>query len=237
MDQENVLLQEGNPESGEEMMDVNVPAVDAEAAPEEEISGTVKKRLGQQEKRHKREIRALQDQVSQMQHFILQSQAQQQPQGGGDMQQAQQQPMQQQQQQSYDPYREMDMQRLQDDFNRDLAKASEKYEDFEDISRDPRLPFTQSIKEILHVVPNPGEVIYALGTNQDELYRISRLSQHAQAKELVKLSSALQLKEKNAPKAQQQSKVMGQIKSNVPAASEQQNSPAYFRKMLRSRGK
>lgn len=240
IEETNVLMQDGQPQAVEEILGAEVAGEDGvtEEPSDGELKGTVKKRLGQQEKRHKREIRALQDQVSQMQQFIMQKQSgnQQQPmQDNSEMQQQPQQPM--QGQQFYDPHREMDIRRLEDDFNRDIAKTSEKYDDFDDIVSNPRLPFSQSLKEIFHVLDNPGEVIYALGNNIDELYRISQLSQHAQAKEVLKLSKALTMKEKSAPKAQQTAKVMGQLKSNVPGGKEQENSPAYFRKMLRSRGK
>jgi hypothetical protein len=216
-----------------EIVDEVVEAPVEHTETKEDIPDVIKKRLGQQEKKHKRELRAMQDQLAQMQHHMMaQQQQSQMPQNGVD-QPAQQQQMQPQ----FDQGRQLDMQRLEDEFTRDLERASEKYEDFDEIINDRRLPFTNEISTVLRVLPNPGDVIHALGKNRDELYRIAGLSPHAQAKELTKLSTALTIKEKSAPKTQP--KVMGQLKSNAAGTKAPGQIPSVsdFRKMLRNRGK
>jgi len=230
MNEENVLATE-QPDIGNGVVESESPVEHTET--KEDIPDVVKKRLGQQEKKHKREMRAMQDQIAQMQQHMM-SQQQQQAQGAPDNAN---QPQQQQMPQQFDQGRQLDMQRLEDEFNRDLERASEKYEDFDEIINDHRLPFTKDISTVLRVLPNPGDVIHALGKNRDELYRIAGLSSHAQAKELTKLSTALTIKDKSAPKTQP--KVMGQLKSNAAGnkAPGQIPSVSDFRKMLRNRGK
>ena len=203
---ENVLVDEGQPQDGEQALFGESISDNQTDEPKEELSEAIKKRLGQQKKKHNREMRSMQEQLAQAQQYIA-------SQTSNNGQQQQNNVNQSSSGQSQvDPYRQLEMQKLEDDFNQDLEKASEKYEDFEDIIHDPRLPFTHSVRDILKVLDNPGDVIYSLGKNRDELYRIAHLSQHAQAKELLKLSKALTIKEKTAPKVQP--KVLGQIKSN-----------------------
>lgn len=233
MKEENVLAGQ-QPEVVEEVGEVTESPVE-HTETKEDIPDVVKKRLGQQEKKHKRELRAMQDQLAQMQQHIM-SQAQgSQAQAMGGEQSAMQQPNTQQPQMDYG--RQLEMQRLEDEFNRDLERASEKYEDFDEIINDHRLPFTQSVSTVLRVLPNAGDVIYALGKNRDELYRIAGLSPHAQAKELTKLSTALTLKEKSAPKVQP--KVMGQLKGSAAGTKTpgQTTSVREFRDMLRNKRK
>ena len=233
-DEVNVLADGVQPAVEEEIVDQAAQEGEAET-PKEKLPDSVKKRLGQQEKKHKRDMRDMQDQLSQMQQYIM-SQSQNnagQTQGNAE-QPAMQQP---QQQQMQDPMRQLEMQRLEEDFNKDLERASDKYDDFDDIVSDRQLPFTQSLSNVLRVLDNPGDVIYALGKNLDELYRIAGLSQHSQAKELHKLSKALTMKEKTAPKVQP--KVMGQLKGNSSGTKSPNDKPTVsdFRKMLRNGGK
>jgi len=231
----NVLAANGDqPEVAEEIVEQSdAPEGEAET-PKENTPDSVKKRLGQQEKKHKREMRSMQDQLSQMQQYIMSQQHNAgQTQGNAEHEAMQQPP----QQQMVDPMRQLEMQRLEEDFKQDLERASDKYEDFDDIVQDHRLPFTNSVREVLKILDNPGDVVYALGKNRDELYRIAGLSQHAQAKELHKLSKALTMKEKTAPKVQP--KVMGQIKGNSSGTKSPSDKPTVsdFRKMLRNGGK
>ncbi len=78
-------------------------------------------------------------------------------------------------------------QRLNDEFDR----ASEKYEDFDDVVRGDDIPFTPHVRDALLLVENPAEVAYRLGKNKSELERISRLHPLDQAREVNKLSFSL----------------------------------------------
>jgi hypothetical protein len=78
-------------------------------------------------------------------------------------------------------------QRLLDEFDR----ASEKYEDFDDVVRGDDIPFTPHVRDALLLVENPAEVAYRLGKNRSELERISKLHPLDQAREVNKLSFSL----------------------------------------------
>lgn len=230
-DEANVLSADGQPEV--EVAEVETEGPDGgeqEGDDKENLPEVIKKRLGQQQKKHKREIRELRDQLDAVTQHMM-SMGNQQAQGG--MQEQQQQP--QQQQRQMDPRHAEEMQKHYAEFNRELEKAAEKYDDFDEVVRDKYAPFTDSIREIASTLDNPGDVIYSLGKNRDELYRIKDLPPHRQAKELNKLSKALSLKEKTVPQ-KVQPKVMGQLKANgsVIKNPNQATSVSDFRKMLRS---
>lgn len=78
-------------------------------------------------------------------------------------------------------------QRLNDEFD----KASDKYDDFDDVVRGEDIPFTPHVRDALLLVENPAEVAYRLGKNKSELERISRLHPLDQAREVNKLSFSL----------------------------------------------
>ncbi len=77
--------------------------------------------------------------------------------------------------------------RLNDEFDR----ASDKYDDFDDVVRESDAPFTDHVRDALLLVENPAEVAYRLGKNRSELERISKLHPLAQAKEVIKLGTSL----------------------------------------------
>jgi len=77
--------------------------------------------------------------------------------------------------------------RLNDEFDR----ASDKYDDFDDIVREGDAPFTDAVRDALLLVENPAEVAYSLGKNRSELQRISKLHPLDQAREVNKLSFSL----------------------------------------------
>lgn len=78
-------------------------------------------------------------------------------------------------------------QRLNDEFDR----ASEKYDDFDEVVRGDDVPFTSHVRDALLLVENPAEVAYRLGKNTSELERISKLHPLDQVREVNKLSFAL----------------------------------------------
>lgn len=73
----------------------------------------------------------------------------------------------------------------------DLDKASEKYDDFDEVVRAHDAPFTDTMRDTALLLPNRAEVLYKLGKNKPELKRIATLHEFDQARELVKLSHAL----------------------------------------------
>jgi len=101
---------------------------------------------------------------------------------------------------------------------KNLDNASSKYEDFDDVVRDDKKPFTGAMRDASLLLPNAEDVLYKLGKNPDELSRISRLHPLDQAKEMVKLSIALMGAAKSDPMAASRP-TMGQIKSNPVNAS------------------
>jgi len=76
--------------------------------------------------------------------------------------------------------------------------ARAKYEDFEQVAYNPRLPITVAMAEAIQTSDVGPDLAYYLGTHPTEATRISRLSPILQAKELgkleVKISSAPVLK-------------------------------------------
>ncbi len=69
--------------------------------------------------------------------------------------------------------------------------ASEKYDDFIEVTQNPHLPITEEMREAILTADDPGEVAYYLGLNIKESARISKLSPVLQAKEIAKLEFKL----------------------------------------------
>lgn len=80
-------------------------------------------------------------------------------------------------------------QRLQDN----LDKGSDKYDDFHDVVMGDDVPFTPHMRDAVLLLGDDqqADVLYKLAKNPDELARISKLHPLDQAKEVVKLSHAL----------------------------------------------
>ena len=106
-------------------------------------------------------------------------------------------------------------QRLHDAFD----KASDKYDDFDDVVRESDAPFSDHVRDALLLVKNPAEVAYRLGKNRSELERISRLHPIDQAQEVIDLSHALRTgngqKHSSSPN---KSNPLGAVRAN-PAGS------------------
>jgi len=105
-------------------------------------------------------------------------------------------------------------QRLNDEFDR----ASDKYEDFDDVVREGDAPFTDAVRDALLLVENPAEVAYRLGKNRSELQRISKLHPLDQAREVNKLSFSL-LGNSNGKSASTRTQPLGSVRAN-PVASQ-----------------
>lgn len=104
--------------------------------------------------------------------------------------------------------------RLNDEFDR----ASDKYDDFDDVVRGDHVPFTSHVRDALLLVENPSEVAYRLGKNKSELERISKLHPLDQAREVNKLSFSLMSGNHDKSSNTTRSNPMGSIKEN-PAHS------------------
>jgi len=69
--------------------------------------------------------------------------------------------------------------------------ARTKYEDFEQVAYNPKLPITNVMAEAIQHSEIGPDVAYFLGSNPKEAERISRLSPYAQAKEIGRLEAKL----------------------------------------------
>ena len=70
-------------------------------------------------------------------------------------------------------------------------EARSKYEDFEQVAYNPRLPITQVMAETIQASDIGPEMAYYLGSNPKEADRIAKLSPFLQAKEIGKIEAKL----------------------------------------------
>lgn len=191
----------------------------------------IKKRLGMQAKKHQREMRAMQEQLSQM-HSMLGANNQQntehysspgQPTNPGMTEDERIQHVvraalgmrDQEERKAKEAEKMAHVQKQYQRLNSEFDKASDKYEDFDEVVRGDDVPFTPHVRDAMLLIDNPSDVAYRLGKNRDELERISRLHPLDQAREVNKLSFAL-LNNGGKPNQNQQNKTnpMGGIKPN-----------------------
>jgi len=71
-------------------------------------------------------------------------------------------------------------------------EARSKYDDFEQVAYNPRLPITNVMAETIQASEVGPDVAYYLGTNPKEADRISRLSPFLQAKEIGRIEAKIQ---------------------------------------------
>jgi hypothetical protein len=199
----------------------------------------VKKRLGMQAKKHQREMRQMQEQLTRMQSLIggdsadphaslhnsnpYPSPGQPNPPAMSEEDKIQKAvryalgAKEHEERLAKDAERQAHVhkqyQRLNDEFDR----ASDKYEDFDDVVRADDIPFTPHVRDALLLVENPAEVAYRLGKNKSELSRISQLHPLDQAREVNKLSFSL-MGGQGKPTSSAKSSPMGSIRVN-PAHS------------------
>jgi hypothetical protein len=69
--------------------------------------------------------------------------------------------------------------------------AASKYEDFEDVTRNPRLPITNHMFQAMQETELGAEILYWLGTHPGEAGRIAQLSPTSQIRELGKIEDKL----------------------------------------------
>jgi len=201
----------------------------------------VRERLGRQEKRHSRELRALRAEMQAINAQMNHPNAQPNQQGYSDAEgnyqhtndeqiqravaaalqaqeaQARKQREQEQMQHVYRQYENLD---------NDLNKGADRYEDFDDVVRGNDSPFTSAMRDAALMIPNPADVLYKLGKDKDALRRISQLHPLEQAKEIVKLSHAL-VAGGGSNGGVKEAKTIGQIKNNpISTTSITDNTPA-----------
>ena len=200
---------------------------------------SVKKRLGMQAKKHAREMRQLHERLTHMQSVMADSANPQQPNydpnpypsagqpnppGQNEEERIQRavrmalgmrehEERQAKEAQSH-AHVQKQYQRLNDEFDR----ASDKYEDFDDVVREGDAPFTDAVRDALLLVENPAEVAYRLGKNRSELQRISKLHPLDQAREVNKLSFSL-MGTNGTKQAGARAAPLGSIRAN-PGASQ-----------------
>ena len=110
------------------------------------------------------------------------------------------------------------MQKQYHRLNNEFDKASDKYEDFDEIVRGDDTPFTPHVRDALLLVENPAEVAYRLGKNRSELERISQLHPLDQAREVNKLSFAL-MNGKDTKTSTSKVNPLGNVRQNPAAHS------------------
>lgn len=205
----------------------------------------VKKRLGMQAKKHQREMRQMQGQLQQLQqHMAGQQSDSAMPQMNQSPQNAYPSPGQpngvgmseqdkiqhavrlalgmkdQEEKQAQQAQRQAHVQKQYQNLNDEFDKASDKYDDFDDVVRGENVPFTPHVRDALLLVHNPADVAYNLGKNPSELQRISQLHPLDQAREVNKLSFSLMGGGNGkSGSSNQKSSPMGQVKANPALAS------------------
>ena len=200
----------------------------------------VKKRLGMQAKKHQREMRQMQEQMHMIQAQLGGDSAQPhypqshqnaysspgQPSGPGMSEEekiqhavryalsAKEHEERQAKDAELQSHVHKQYQRLNDEFD----KASDKYDDFDDVVRGNDIPFTPHVRDALLLVENPADVAYKLGKNKSELERISRLHPLDQAREVNKLSFSLMGGQNGKPSSPTKANPLGTVRQN-PAYS------------------
>lgn len=252
---QNSLNQEGNAEEVFDSLGVDpetesMNESDAGSLAKEADPLAIKKRLGMQAKKHHREMRAMQEQMMRMQaqmgqpqHTSNQSEANyaSPPNHGMSIEEQIQRGVhfalgarEEQERKAQEAERMAHVHKQYQRMNNEFDKASDKYEDFDDVVRSDDAPFTPSVRDALLLVDNPADVAYKLGKNKEELHRISKLHPLDQAREVNKLSFALMggNGSSSAPSGNG-SRPMNPIKAN-PVTSSANNSAASIRARMKA---
>ena len=82
-------------------------------------------------------------------------------------------------------------QELVEQYHQREESAREKYEDFEQVAYNPRLPVTSVMAETIQASDIGPDIAYFLGSNPKEADRIARLSPFLQAKEIGRIEAKL----------------------------------------------
>lgn len=223
---------------------------------QDELPEAAKKRIGMQEKRHKKEMRKMQQQLDEMRSHLnrpepLNSPEQpmnpytSQPENGGmddTIYRAVQRAMEMQKAQEHKTREAEKMQHVQKSYRAlqdNLDNASSKYEDFDDVVKSEDAPYTDAIRDTALLIENAPDVLYHLGKDREKLKRLSNLHPLEQAKEVIKLSVALMSGNGSNQGSVSNAKPLGQVKNN-PITSNTVNeatSVGELRKRMRDGGK
>lgn len=106
-------------------------------------------------------------------------------------------------------------QRLSNEFD----KASDRYDDFDDVVRGDDAPFTNAMRDALLLVDNPADVAYKLGKNREELSRIAKLHPLDQAREVNRMALVLMSGNGKNEKSSISTNPMAGIKPNPTGTS------------------
>lgn len=202
---------------------------------------SVKKRLGMQAKKHTREMRALRDELSQMRSMMstdsanpsastYQSDPYSSPGQPNAPAMSEQDKIQHavrmalgmkehEQKQAEEAQRTAHVHKQYQRLNDEFDKASDKYEDFDDVVRGNDVPFTPHIRDALLLVDNAPDVAYKLAKSRSELERISKLHPLDQAREVNKLSFSL-MGGNNGKPSSSRTTPLGNVRANPAGASQ-----------------
>lgn len=199
----------------------------------------IKKRLGQQAKKHEREMRSMKEQMAMMQSRLEHDNANHQYSNDVNPYPSPGQPnppgmseeekihravryalgaKEHEEKQAKDAERHAHVQKQYHRLNDEFDSASDKYDDFDEVVRGDDMPFTPHVRDALLLVENPAEVAYRLGKNRPELERISKLHPLDQAREVNKLSFSLMGGNSTKSPMAAKSNPLGAVKAN-PANS------------------
>ena len=218
-------------------------AIEHENEPEDP-QAVIKKRLGMQAKKHQREMRQMQEQMMQMQAQFQNanmdsanpanhqsynsnpypSPGQPNPPGMSEEDRIQKAvryalgAKEHEERQAKEAEHATHVHKQYQRLNSEFDKASDRYDDFDDVVRGDDIPFTPHVRDALLLVENPAEVAYRLGKNKSELERISRLHPLDQAREVNKLSFSLMGGKDNKTSSPSKAHPLGAVRQN-PAHS------------------
>jgi hypothetical protein len=116
-----------------------------------------------------------------------------------------------------------------------LDSYSDKYDDFDDIVKSDDAPYTGAMRDAALLIPNAAETLYHLGKDRDKLKKISELHPVDQAKEVVKMSIAL-MNRSGKSDSNMSAKPLSNIKNNPTnyAGVNSSTSISEIRKRLKS---
>lgn len=227
------------------------------SAEHDELPEAAKKRLGMQEKRHKKEMRRMQQQLEELrQHMGSRPEPMNPPENNMNPYSSQPEHGSMDETVYKAVARAMELQKMQEQKAKEsermqhvhksykalqdnLDNASSKYDDFDDIVKSDDAPYTDAMRDAALLIENAPDVLYHLGKDKEKLKRISELHPLEQAKEVIKLSVALMSGNGGKSASSSHAKPLGQVKNN-PITSNSVNestSVGELRKRMKDGGK
>jgi hypothetical protein len=206
---------------------------------ENDLPSGVKARIGRQEKRHQREMRALEEEIVRMKSAMSAERSPHQfahhevsdvsipsinPYTGlpinedtieGIVQKqmfAHEFAKQRLEKQKIAERENLELSELQKDYFKSVAEASDKYDDFEEVVGRSVNKITNEMQMAAQFISNPGDILYSLSKNTAELDRINKLPKFKQMKEVVRYAEAFN------------SRVIAKKLSKAPSPVSQSNS-------------